>query len=57
MTGEPDPSFSGGGGRPNGPGWYQYPNGQWTYIPYKYVPGITPPSTVQDINLVDEEDK
>ena len=57
MTGEPDPSFSNGGGRPNGPGWYQYPNGQWTYIPYRYVPGKTPVSNPGFQNLVDNADK
>ena len=57
MTGEPDPSFSNGGGRPNGPGYYTYPNGQVVYIPYRYVPGKTPVSNPGFQNLVNNEDK
>ncbi len=50
---EPNPSFSNSGGRENDPGWYQYPSGQWVYIPYRYVPGQTPYSTdPSTMNLV-----
>ncbi len=43
---ESNPSFSNTGGELQPPGYYTYPNGQTVYIPYPFVPGQTPYSTV-----------